>query len=219
MGLKRVYRQPARKHVVLSSVFVILLLLGSLNACKKDSAHTFVGGTVQDFHNGIAISGARVYLASKRAGCANCQTILTSDSTTTDSKGSFAFDFIPAEDKAYSVVASANSYYSDLASGGVPFATGKISNIIVPLTPYTYLRIHAVNTNPFDWNDRIILNEIMGGSVIFYGPNTDTTFTQLAYAATINTFHYTVIKRNRSVSYSGQVYCNPYDITSIQVNY
>jgi hypothetical protein len=213
MKLNHLFYLLFKRKPAFSGILIVLLIISSLTACKKNKTHTFVSGTVQNLHNGVAVAGARVYLAIQNP------VLKAIDSTTTNQKGFFGFDFTAADGSSYAVFARASSYFSSPAANGITLSAGKISNMVVPLIPFSFLRIRAIDSNPFDWNDRIIIQGISIGSITLHGPAIDTSFSQVVTGATINTIHYTVIKRNRPSSFAMGIYCTDFDTAHVQINY
>ena len=194
------------------------ILISFIFSCRKDN-HTHVSGTVLDATTNHPISGATVYLQQRDPNCISCFSPGSSGKATSDANGKFVFDFTADPNYSYSVAAEANKYFNDYSTGGISISSGQTNNSVVTLRPIAYLKVHAKNTTPYDANDWISVNVILGGGVAFYGMIVDTTFTQWAYGNSANNLVWFVKKNGVQHNFSANVACTSFDTTTYNINY
>ncbi len=206
-----------------NSIFLLFALFAFVS-CKKDKI-THVTGVVVDATRSLSgIDNAKVYLQAIKADftCFSClaQTVATYNA---DASGRFSFSFVGDEGYSYSVVGSAQNYYSNIGTGDYTSLDKEQKNMIeVELKPVAWLKLHVKNTSPFDAADEIDVDNTFvsgGNGGPLYGNAIDTVISGSVSGNSNVNIVWFVTKNGIQTTYSSTLFCSRFDTTSYTINY
>jgi len=199
----------------------LLYLFFLLLSCNKETIleQGTVRGTVRDKTTNEGISGATVYLLSHipTGGFGGGGGSTQINFTTSNTDGSFSFQLDYDSELAYTCAATHDLYFDYGDEFPVPEEIKVGENVEVNLQPKAWLRVHCVNSEPF--NDSDYFNVSWNSEGPFYGSTIDTTLLSII-EGNIN-IHITwyVTKNSFANSYTQEIYCPAFDTTYYEIFY
>ena len=208
-----------KKYLFLLACFGFLLA-----QCQKDNTylgdHTIAEGIITEEGSGKPVANVRMRLYKctyQVFGSSSCSTF---DSTRTDAKGFFSFDFKHEKDYQYEIdaVPDAEKYF--VRNNGAPVEKGRYSNKInLKLTPYSWVKLKIKNVNPVNQWDTI---RIFNSSAISGGEHlgvVDITDTYRVASSTKEYLGWRISKNGQVTSKEVYLNCAPFDTTYYEINY
>ncbi len=202
-------------------LYLTALVIIGLTSCKKDRnlekrTQTFIEGHIVNSITGDSIPGARVELWEDDRG----GSLIIEDydrklgETKTDEKGYFKIHFLCSNVKAYGIIPYKENYTNYNTVTNVNCSRTSYQSGI-RLMPFSWLRIHIKNINPFDDND----------SLYYYyhfslvGQNIDTVFYRTFAADAVQVNKWNVTKNGQTTSHYAINTCSPHDTCSLNIYY
>ena len=210
-----------KKYLFLLTCFGLLLA-----QCQKDDTylgdHTIAEGIITEEGTGKPVANVRMRLYKCTYQVFGSSSCATFDSTRTDAKGFFSFDFKHEKDYQYEIdaVPDAEKYF--VRNNGAPVEKGRYSNKInLKLTPYAVLKliVKNTNTNP-DANADKFFTSVPTGRYIpeLYGL-VDTVFIGKTAGGQAQTIYWWVERKGVKTNFSEKVFCPAHDIVTYNINY
>mgnify|MGYP000973390758 CR=1 FL=1 len=214
---------------------ILLIVLFSIiifTSCRKDNNEVFhLSGTITDSKSGNGIEGAEIIFWSSKIQSgvfnSNYETIAV---LTTDYKGSYSVDIKNEKVIGYKVSISKFNYFSyeeDISAES--FLPDKSYVLNYSINPAGYIKLRAVNTNPYDSNDFISYRFISGYMNCMYccnnvankgyGENFDSTFVCKTIGGSKPVISWNVIKNGQSVINSAEINCPVFDTVYFVISY
>jgi hypothetical protein len=167
----------------LSFLFSIALIVSFLVSCKKEDptpTKATVSGKVLQLNSTIPVPNATVYLYESiwSGGLGGGEFTITKDTTVTNSKGEYSFEYTEGKSSEFFVKAYADDYYTDNNTRWTIDKKNQVRDVII--TPYAWISIRVINTPPVNSNDAIKIGgdwSINQGDFYEDGP-CDTVFTR-----------------------------------------
>ena len=208
-----------------TSILYIFILFLFFTSCKKMLYETTANITLVDITTKKPIANADVYLLNRdNTSWSGPQNTSVVTHYKTNNLGKCTFVFTPDEYGWFEIAAEADGYYEeDDFDNGIIQNIGKVNDMILEMHPEAFLKVFIKNTNPYNGNDRLFLDDYgtpSGGGGVFYGMNVDT-FTIARTWGNINCDwgYYSVTKNGIKTSYTYNVYCPANDTTIYYINY
>ncbi len=157
-------RKKLLRHIE-RNVSLLLFLFSFLvfNACTK--SHTAVNhnvvwkGSVLEKVTNKKIPFATIYLYEREIDLLGSSSRILIDTYQADKDGNFNFTFTDKVDYGYTIKVIADKYY--LSEEYTPNENkGVASNTTFYLDPYAWIKFHVKNVNPYDENDKILVNNL-----------------------------------------------------------
>lgn len=192
--------------------------------CHKDDTflddHTIAEGIITEEGSGKPVANVQMRLRRciyQVFGSSSCTTI---DTTRTDAKGFYRFDFKHETDYQYEARAAPDSEKYLVKNNDYPLEKGRYrNNINLILTPYSWVKLRIRNVNPINQFDTI---RIFNSSPISRGEHLGIVDITDKYRVLSTTKEYIGwrISKNGQVT-SGEIYltCPPFDTVTYQINY
>ena len=199
---------------------IIIFLIISFYSCKKDSNTSItISGVVADKNTNVPIAFAEVDLIEYGGGFLGGSSSSTLQRMYADAIGRFTFFNVNINsEKTYIVLGYKNLYFND----GNNTADVNINqpNVVVPMQPMAWLKLHVKDTSPYDKFDYISFSSPWGGGAgPFNGVNVDTILFAQVYGNE-NTIIFAFITKNGIKStVSKNIICPAFDTTLYNLNY
>ena len=199
----------------LTTVFLTLVLLTVLS-CSKNNL-TIAEVTVYEKGTTTPAVGIPVNFGySSTGGVFSSQ--IVEQTIKTDANGRVSFK-AERENESYSVgYPNGTDYFGD----GTTLQQGENNSVILYTYPFAYIRVHAKNVNPFDFDDWIDMTSglLGGGGAGLYGVNVDTVLIRGPFKGTQNGgFGWVVDKNNIRTTFTDQLYFIGRDTINYTINY
>jgi hypothetical protein len=192
--------------------------------CTKDDSylgdHTIAAGTITEAVSAKPVANVQMILyrcTYQVFGGSSCAIF---DSTRTDAKGFYSFDFKHEKDYQYEIDAVPDSKKYAIINNGFPVEKGRYRNMInLVLTPYSWVKLKIKNINPINQWDTI---RIFNGSPTSRGTHLGAVdFTdKYRVLSTAKEYIGWQVSKNGQVT-SNEVYlaCPAFDTVTYQINY
>jgi len=198
-------------------LFICLLFISA--GCKKvknleEITPTYIEGYVVNSITGDSVAGALVELwEDDKGGSVLLENFDTKLATFyTNDNGYYKFNFSCSNLKYYGIIAF-KEYYTNYNTLGV-FSCNKIT-MSINLTPFSWLKIHLKNINPFNENDSIYYHYYFS----LVGDDIDTTLYRQFSSDVTQVDKWDVTKNGITTTHAAINSCTPLDTCSLNIYY
>jgi hypothetical protein len=164
-------------------IFISLsvLIISFLVSCHKEDptpTKATVSGKVLQLNSTIPVPNATVYLYESiwSGGLGGGEFTITKDTTITNSKGEYSFEYTQGKSSEFFVKAYADDYYTNNNTRWTIENKNQVRNIII--TPYGWISIRVINTPPVKPNDHIEIGGDWEGQSFIKTGFCDSIFTK-----------------------------------------
>jgi hypothetical protein len=195
-------------------LFVLISCSFLMAQCHKEANNFIkVSGKVLEFGSTKPIANAKVGIYEEGGAFLGTTWTKLVDSTHTDVNGFYNIDK-PNIDvgSSFYISAAAEKYYTFEPTKYL--STGKAVTNEIILDPFAWIKIHVKNVNPFDTNDKIIIN----GST-YTGKNFEQDFTYKIIGNKNFSIEWSVQRNNISTSFSDSTKVVAHDTSKYEIRY
>ena len=211
----------------ISYFLAIVLIIRFLANCRKDNPipPTIVKGQVIEQGSNKPLEGVKVVLMEGTFGNSSGNySYHPIDTFLTDKSGNFTYEHkLPQTLKDYELWYYKNNYF-DISSKSnnvriTNITESKTISPIIRMSPFAWLRIRAINSNPFDEFDAFSI-KVTDKDWDFYGIKVDETFIEKVQGGKKQAFSW-IIQRNQKwgKTFVDSVYCKGRDTTYYEIKY
>ncbi len=205
------------KNINLILLPISFILFLACDSCKKDtsvSGPINISGQVVDKNTNTPVTVAEVDLIERDGGMFGGGSSTTLQRMYADSNGKFTFSNVTINSaKTYTVLGYKLLYFND-GNNTVDVDENHPSNVIIPMQPMAWLKLHVKDTAPFDKYDVIGFGSPWGGGAGPFGGQNIDTFLYAQVYGNINTrIVGSITKNNKTNIVNKYLICPAFDTT------
>ena len=204
--------------------FVLVSFTFLMAQCNKHDTyfddHTIAEGIIKEEGSGTPVANVQMRLRRctyQVLGSSSCETM---DTTRTDSKGFFRFDFMHEKEYQYEVRAAPDVEKYLVKDNDAPLEKGVNNNKInLILTPYSWIKLKIKKDPPFVYDSLALYGGPNGNPDWYIGAKIDFTLKFRVNGNTKNYIGWKTYRNTVNKSYETNIYCPAQDTVTYTISY